>query len=94
MREIRRRTRRKFAPGEKVRIVLEGLRGERSISESSRGAGADHGFGGTASSGAETISGWRGLECRRSAAAKRETQVLETMIELGGDGANRTRVLI
>jgi len=27
VREIRRRTRRKFAPEEKVRIVLEGLRG-------------------------------------------------------------------
>ena len=32
VREIRRRTRRKFAPEEKVRIVLEGLRGEQSIS--------------------------------------------------------------
>ncbi len=31
--EIRRRTRRKFAPEEKIRIVLEGLRGEQSISE-------------------------------------------------------------
>ncbi len=31
IREIRRRTRRKFAPEEKVRIVLEGLRGEQSI---------------------------------------------------------------
>ncbi len=31
VREIRRRTRRKFAPEEKVRIVLEGLRGEQSI---------------------------------------------------------------
>ncbi len=28
VREIRRRTRRKFAPEEKVRIVLEGLRGD------------------------------------------------------------------
>ncbi len=28
VREIRRRTRRKFSPEEKVRIVLEGLRGE------------------------------------------------------------------
>ncbi len=27
IREIRRRTRRKFAPEEKIRIVLEGLRG-------------------------------------------------------------------
>ena len=33
VREIRRRTRRKFAPEEKVRIVLEGLRGEQSISD-------------------------------------------------------------
>ena len=33
VREIRRRTRRKFAPEEKVRIVLEGLRGEQSVSE-------------------------------------------------------------
>ena len=33
VREIRRRTRRKLAPEEKIRIVLEGLRGEQSISE-------------------------------------------------------------
>jgi len=33
VREIRRRTRRKFAPEEKVRIVLEGLRGEQSRAE-------------------------------------------------------------
>jgi transposase len=33
IREIRRRTRRKFAPEEKIRIVLEGLRGEQSVSE-------------------------------------------------------------
>ena len=31
VREIRRRTRRKFAPEEKIRIVLEGLRGEQTI---------------------------------------------------------------
>ncbi len=31
VREIRRRTRRKFAPEEKVRIVLEGLRGEAAL---------------------------------------------------------------
>ena len=29
--EIRRRTRRKFSPEEKIRIVLEGLRGEQSV---------------------------------------------------------------
>jgi hypothetical protein len=39
VREIRRRIRRKFAPEEKVRIVLEGLRGEQSISELCRGEG-------------------------------------------------------
>ena len=39
VREIRRRTRRKFAPEEKVRIVLEGLRGEQSISEPCRREG-------------------------------------------------------
>jgi len=39
VREIRRRTRRKFAPEEKVRIVLEGLRGEQSISELCRREG-------------------------------------------------------
>ena len=31
MREIRRRTRRRFSAEEKVRVVLEGLRGEESI---------------------------------------------------------------
>ncbi len=32
VRDIRRRTRRKFSPEEKIRIVLEGLRGEQSVS--------------------------------------------------------------
>ena len=40
MREIRRRTGRKFAPEEKIRIVLEGLRGEQSISERCRREGS------------------------------------------------------
>ena len=31
VREIRRRTRRKFSAEEKIRIVLEGLRGEESL---------------------------------------------------------------
>jgi transposase-like protein len=39
VREIRRRTRRKFAPEEKVRIVFEGLHGEQSISELCRREG-------------------------------------------------------
>ncbi len=33
MREIHRRTRRRFSAEEKVRIVLEGLRGEQSVAE-------------------------------------------------------------
>ena len=39
VREIRRKTRRKFAPEEKIRIVVEGLRGEQSISELCRREG-------------------------------------------------------
>lgn len=39
VREICRRTRRKFSPEEKVRIVLEGLRGEQSVSELCRREG-------------------------------------------------------
>ena len=39
IREIRRRTRRKFSPEEKIRIVLEGLRGEQSIPDLSRREG-------------------------------------------------------
>ena len=38
-REIRRRTRMKLAPEEKIRIVLEGLRGEQSISKLCRREG-------------------------------------------------------
>ena len=37
--ETRRKTRRKFSPEEKVRIVLEGLRGEQSVSELCRREG-------------------------------------------------------
>ena len=33
VREIRRKTRRRFASEEKIRIVLDGLRGEQSVSE-------------------------------------------------------------
>jgi transposase len=39
IREIRRRTRRKFSPEEKIRIVLEGLRGEESIADLCRREG-------------------------------------------------------
>ena len=39
VREIRRRTRRKFSPEEKIRIVLEGLRGEETIAELCRKEG-------------------------------------------------------
>ena len=44
VRDIRRRTRRKFSPEEKIRIVLEGLRGEQSVSELCRreGIAANH----------------------------------------------------
>jgi transposase len=39
VREIRRRTRRKFSPEEKIQIVFEGLRGEQSVSELCRREG-------------------------------------------------------
>ena len=39
VREIKRRTRRKFSAEEKIRIVLEGLRGEDSIAEICRREG-------------------------------------------------------
>jgi transposase len=39
VREIRRKPRRKFSPEEKIRIVLEGLKGEESISEICRREG-------------------------------------------------------
>ncbi len=39
VRDIRLRTRRKFSPEEKIRIVLEGLRGEQSVAELCRREG-------------------------------------------------------
>ena len=39
VREIHRRTRRRFSAEEKIRIILEGLRGEESIAELCRRAG-------------------------------------------------------
>ena len=41
VRDIRRRTRRQFGAEEKIRIVLEGLRGEVSISELCRREGIE-----------------------------------------------------
>jgi transposase len=40
VREIHRRTRRRFSAEEKIRIVLEGLRGEQSVAELCRRATA------------------------------------------------------
>ncbi len=40
IREVRRAARRKFSSEEKIRIVLEGLRGEETISELCRRAGS------------------------------------------------------
>ncbi len=39
VREIRRKTRRRFAPEEKIRIVLEGLRGEQRVADLCRREG-------------------------------------------------------
>ncbi len=39
VRDIRRRTRRKFSPEEKIRIVLEGLRGEQGVADLCRKEG-------------------------------------------------------
>ena len=39
VREIRRRTRRRFSVEERIRIVLEGLRGEQSVAELCRREG-------------------------------------------------------
>ena len=39
VKDIRRRTRRKFSAEEKIRIVLEGLRGEESVAELCRREG-------------------------------------------------------
>ena len=44
VKEIRRRTRRKFSAEEKIRIVLEGLRGEYSIAELCRREGIAQGL--------------------------------------------------
>ena len=45
VRDIRRATRRKFSAEEKIRIVLEGLRGEDSIAELCRREGINQIYG-------------------------------------------------
>ena len=42
VREIKRKTRRKFSAEEKIRIILEGLRGEQSITDLCRREGIHH----------------------------------------------------
>jgi len=42
VKEIRRKTRRKFSSEEKIRIVLEGLRGESRGRAGGKGLGSDH----------------------------------------------------
>ena len=42
VRDIRRKTRRKFSSEEKIRMVLDGLRGEYSIAEPCRKEGINH----------------------------------------------------
>jgi transposase len=44
VREIKRKTRRKYSAEEKIRIVLEGLRGEQSITDLSRREGIHPGI--------------------------------------------------
>ena len=44
VREIKRRTRRKYSAEEKIRIVLEGLRGEQSVTDLCRKEGIHPGF--------------------------------------------------
>ena len=56
VREIRRHTRRRFSAEEKIRIVLEGLRGEESIAALCRGVGALIQRGGRAVAGMLTIA--------------------------------------
>ena len=41
VKDIRRRTRKKYSSEEKIRIVLEGMRGEESIAELCRREGLD-----------------------------------------------------
>ena len=62
VREIKRRTRRRFSPEDKIRIVLQGLRGEDSIAELCRREGLHQNTSITA--GARSFwklaaSGWR-----------------------------------
>lgn len=64
LKDIRRQTRRHYSAEEKIRIVLEGLRGEENISELCRREGV-----GRRSSSRPASAAWRGTrrELRRRA---------------------------
>jgi transposase len=61
VRDIRRATRKQYSAEEKIRIVLEGLRGEENISELCRreGIAASMYYGGRRSSWRPASAGWR-----------------------------------
>jgi transposase-like protein len=81
VREIRRRTRRKFAPEEKIRIVLEGLRGEQSIQSCAAAKGSPRT---STTAGARTFS----KRARSSSPATRFAKQLATKSKIS---APRTR---
>ena len=67
VRDIRRATRRKFSAEEKIRIVLEGLRGEETIAELCRFAGQSNASFGCASPDCLLKGGFEdGMESGRS----------------------------
>ncbi len=72
VREIRRRTRRKFSPEEKIRIVLDGLRGEQSVSELYRREGSrpTSTTAGARTSWKRARSSWRGTPFAKRPATK------------------------
>ncbi len=80
VREIRRRTRRKFAPEEKIRIVLVGLRGEQSISELCRreGIAANLYYRGARSSWRPARNSWPETPSARRPATKSRSSAPRT----------------
>ena len=73
VREIKRRTRRRFSPEEKIRIVLQGLRGEDSIAELCRREGLHQNQYYTLEqgvSGGGAASGWRATQNARRPVAR------------------------